>query len=60
MFVVILLGNGLTDFYEILYVYLVGMRIGRKLFFIPLSDTGGPPQTFVFIFLTKFFIFIFL
>ncbi|KAK0071875.1 hypothetical protein PV325_012233, partial [Microctonus aethiopoides] len=33
----------LTDFYEIFCVYSVGLRIGCKLFFIPLSDKGGPP-----------------
>jgi hypothetical protein len=40
MLVTILLRNGLTDFYEILYAYSVGLRIGYYLFFIPLSDKG--------------------
>jgi len=31
MLVTILLRNGLTDFYEILYAYLVGLRIGYYL-----------------------------
>ena len=37
-----LLRNGLTDFHEIFYVRLVGVRIGCYLFFIPLSDKGSP------------------
>ena len=37
-----LLRNGLTDFHEIFYVHLVGLRIGCYLFFIPLSDKGSP------------------
>lgn len=34
----LLLRNGLTDSYEILFVYSVGLKIGRILFVIPLSD----------------------
>jgi hypothetical protein len=56
--VIILLRNGLTDFDEILYVYSVGLRIGCYLFFIPLSDKGGPPQ-FFFYFLDKIIYFYF-
>jgi hypothetical protein len=33
MLVTIRLRNGLTDFYEILYAYSVGLRIGYYLFF---------------------------
>ncbi|RVE46526.1 hypothetical protein evm_008817 [Chilo suppressalis] len=40
------LGNGLTDFYEILYAHSVGLRIGYYLFFISLSDNGCPPVTY--------------
>jgi len=40
MLVTILLQNGLTDFYEILYTYSIGLIIGHYLFFIPLSDKG--------------------
>ena len=38
VFVVALLRNGSTDFYELFCVYLIGMRIGRKVYFIPLGD----------------------
>lgn len=42
MFVRKFLRNDLADSYEIVYVYSVGMGIGPKLFFKPLSDKGGP------------------
>ena len=38
VFVVALLRNGSTDFYEIFCAYLVGMRIGTEVYFIPLGD----------------------
>ena len=45
MLVTILLQNSLTDLYEILLAYLVDLRIGYYLFFIPLSDKSGPNLT---------------
>ena len=48
MLVTVLLRNGFTDFYQILYAYSVGLRIGYYLFFIPLSDKGCSPLTFFF------------
>lgn len=38
MLVNVLLRDGFTDFYKILYAYSVGPRIGFYLFFIPLSE----------------------
>jgi len=40
VFVIELLRNGLTDFYEIFCVYLIGVRIGRKVFFTLLPHSG--------------------
>ena len=41
----ILLRNGLTDFYEILFAYSVGLRIGYYLFFITQSDLKKNGET---------------
>jgi len=41
---VALLRNGSTDFYEIFFVHLLGMRIGRKIFFTLLGLTRGGAQ----------------
>jgi len=45
VFVVALLQNGLTDFNKIVFVYLVDMRIGRKIFFTLLVPTQRGVQT---------------
>lgn len=43
-------GNGMTDFDEILYVNSVVVRFGCYLFFKTLNDTCGPHQNFIFLF----------
>lgn len=48
VFVVAHFQNGLMDFYEIFYVYLVGMRIGHKVDFISLGNSGVLIQSFFF------------
>lgn len=64
MFVVAVHRNGSTDFYKNFYVYLVGMRISRKVYFMALDDKKifwiGCLRKFFYIFLTQIsFIFFF-
>jgi len=57
VFEVALFRNGSTDFNEIFFVYLVGMRIGRKVFFSLLGPTRGGVQTRVLRFTVKMFVY---
>jgi len=47
--------NGSTNFNEIFSVYLVGMRIGPKVFFTLLPPTLGVSQTSILRFTVDFF-----
>jgi len=47
----------LTDFSEILYVFSIGLREGRKLFLIPLGPTQGGAQTEILRFTVDIFVY---
>lgn len=46
--VIVLLRNGFTDFYQILYLYSEVLKIDYYLFFILLRDGGCSPLNFLF------------
>lgn len=50
VFVTKLLRNGWSYFYEILCVYLIGLRINPRLFFISLNDKGVYIPKYIFIY----------
>ena len=55
--VVALLRNDSTDFYEFFCAHLAGMRIGLKVYFIPLGDLGVPIQKMFSYFFDNFLLY---